>query len=231
MDIYLTELETNDRLRFPMLPQEISAQMSNEFYSYSIMQIGEIKMPSGSSLDGFSWSGILPGKARENAPFVREWRDPQAIYKWIERLKPKGVTMRKLRLLITETPINCDVYLESFTGRPTGGFGDINYQINFIQAKDIIITVHSGSGGSGSAAPLANTPPQERPSPPQPKTRIIVSGDTLWGIAQRYYGSGAQYTRIYDANREAIEAEAKRRGRTGSNHGHWIYPGTVLTIS
>ena len=228
MDIYLTDLETNDRLRFPMLPEEVTVQISNQFYNYNIMSVGEIKLPSGSSSDSFTWQGMLPGRSRENAPFVREWRDPQAIYKWIERLKPQKGKTRKLRLLITETPINCDVYLNTFTGRPVGGYGDINYQINFVQAKDLIISV--SNTGNRSAPPLANKPQQERPAPPQPNTHTIVRGDTLWGIAQRYYGDGSLYTRIYDANREAIEAEARRRGMQGSNRGHWIFPGTVLTI-
>ncbi|MGB5987169.1 MAG: peptidoglycan-binding protein LysM [Desulfobacterales bacterium] len=33
----------------------------------------------------------------------------------------------------------------------------------------------------------------------------IVSGDTLSGIAKRYYGKGSQYPRIFEANREVIK--------------------------
>lgn len=61
-------------------------------------------------------------------------------------------------------------------------------------------------------------------------THTVVSGDTLWALAKRYYGSGAKYTIIYDANASTIEAAAKAHGKSSSNHGHWIYPGTVLTI-
>lgn len=59
---------------------------------------------------------------------------------------------------------------------------------------------------------------------------IIVSGDTLWAIAKRFYGSGTKYTVIYDANAATIEAAAKAHGKSSSNNGHWIWPGTVLTI-
>lgn len=34
---------------------------------------------------------------------------------------------------------------------------------------------------------------------------LVESGDTLWGIAERAYGSGARYTEIFEANREVIE--------------------------
>ena len=32
------------------------------------------------------------------------------------------------------------------------------------------------------------------------KTHTVQSGDTLWGIAKKYYGNGAQYPKIASAN-------------------------------
>lgn len=58
----------------------------------------------------------------------------------------------------------------------------------------------------------------------------VVHGDTLWGIAKRIYGSGIGYEDIYEANKGVIEDTAKGRGKKGSSHGHWIFPGTVLQI-
>lgn len=34
---------------------------------------------------------------------------------------------------------------------------------------------------------------------------IVAEGDTLWGIAERVYGSGARHEEIFQANREVIE--------------------------
>lgn len=59
----------------------------------------------------------------------------------------------------------------------------------------------------------------------------VVSGDNLWKIARKYYGgSGADWQKIYQANTEIIEQEARKRGKKSSDNGHWIYPGTVLVI-
>ena len=58
----------------------------------------------------------------------------------------------------------------------------------------------------------------------------FVSGDTLWGIASRKLGSGTKWTKIYDANASTIEAAAKKHGKSSSDHGHWIWPGTTLSI-
>lgn len=58
----------------------------------------------------------------------------------------------------------------------------------------------------------------------------VVSGDTLWKIAMQFYKSGVEYEKIYEANKEIIESTAKTRGKKDSSHGHWIFPGTVLSI-
>jgi len=58
----------------------------------------------------------------------------------------------------------------------------------------------------------------------------IKQGDTLWAIAQKYYNDGKQYTKIYDANKDTIEAVATARGLESSDNGHWIFSGTTLVI-
>ena len=68
MEIYLTDLETGDRMRFPMLPKSINVETGVIFQSYTILAVGDIKLPTGEELTGFSWEGILPGEARKNAP-------------------------------------------------------------------------------------------------------------------------------------------------------------------
>ena len=46
----------------------------------------------------------------------------------------------------------------------------------------------------------------------------VKSGDTLWAIAKTYYGNGAQYPKIYNANTNIIK------------NPNLIYPGQKLVI-
>lgn len=68
-----------------------------------------------------------------------------------------------------------------------------------------------------SAEPKRET--NNSPAPAAAQTYTVVRGDCLWNIAKRFYGSGAKYTVIYNANKGVI----------GGNP-NLIYPGQVLTI-
>ena len=66
----------------------------------------------------------------------------------------------------------------------------------------------------------ALTFPEPPPEEPKAKFEIyaIVSGDTLGGIAKRFYGKASLYTRIHEANKEMIPDPNK------------IYPGQKIQI-
>jgi len=214
MDIYLTNLEGSSRIRFPVLPQSISVQNGSLFQDYNIMAKGEVKVPYGKSLTGFSWQGIFPGATRKTAPYIRWWFAPEELIRQLEFYQTRG---NKLQLMVTETSIAHDVYIQSFDGEYTGGVGDFNYSISFVNAKSLTVRESTTS----PAPSLANTPPADyvRPEPPPPRTHTVVRGDTLWGIAQRYLGAGHRYPEIHAANRDVIGANPNR-----------IFPGQVFTI-
>lgn len=50
------------------------------------------------------------------------------------------------------------------------------------------------------------------------KHHTVKQGDCLWDISAAYYGSGALFNKIYEANRDKIKDP------------HWIYPGQVFLI-
>jgi nucleoid-associated protein YgaU len=61
-----------------------------------------------------------------------------------------------------------------------------------------------------------DAPNPPAPAPPAARTYTVVSGDTLWAIAERHYGDGSRYQAIADAS--------------GISNPDLIYPGQVLTI-
>ena len=65
-------------------------------------------------------------------------------------------------------------------------------------------------------SPNRHPPPPPPPPPPAPRTYTVVSGDTLWAIAERFYGDGSKYQVIADAS--------------GISNPDLIHPGQELTI-
>lgn len=75
----------------------------------------------------------------------------------------------------------------------------------------------------------AFNPPTTASVPASVTNYTVVSGDTLWAIAKRFYGSGSQWPTICKYNFALIKSTAQSHGFT-SDFCHWIFPGEVLQI-
>ena len=81
---------------------------------------------------------------------------------------------------------------------------------------------------SEDAPAAAETPAEEAPAQPEEQpaddaardvtSYTVVSGDCLWNIAYKLYGSGARWTEIYELNKETVK------------NPEMIYIGQVLTV-
>lgn len=219
MDIYITDIKSGTRVALSMLPQSVKLQTSGKFQSYDVINAGEIKIPKGQKLTEISWSNaILPGAKRKNASYVKRqhWKAPNEIISTFENWRKNGT---RLKLMVTETVINHDVYLDSFTVEASGGSGDYEYRITFVEAKDLMIYTVSELGLQPKSPTNHNVSSNTRPAATQPATYTVKSGDSLWAIAKKCLGNGSRYMEIYNANKATI----------GSNPS-LIRPGQVLSI-
>ena len=117
---------------------------------------------------------------------------------------------------------NMKVSLESYTimEQAKNGF-DITVKISLKQYRDFgTKTVDIRQTDAGATATVQETRETDMaPDTSAAQTYVVKKGDCLWNIAKQFYGSGAKYTAIYDAN----------SGVVGGNP-NLIYPGQVLTI-
>lgn len=218
MDIYFTEIETGARLTLSMLPEKAKRKGDAQFQTYDIINVGEVKIPKGTNLLTFSWSGTLPGISRRNASFVKSqyWHSPEEIQNIWEKWRKNGT---KLRLMVTETPINHDVYLDSYTAEATGGSGDYEYSISFIEAKPLeVYTVNELSIKPSTKTNTNSSSSRPPAAKAAAKTYTVKSGDTLWQISQKVLGKGGRYMEIYSLNTDKLKSP------------NVIKPGQVLTL-
>lgn len=225
VDIYIKALDGSGEIQVPWLPNSFSfAAGGARMAEYDIMESGQVKIPNGRNLRGFSWESIFPGEGHSDLPFLRgDWKEPRyyqgLLFRWYSEGTP-------LRLLMTGTPINHDVYLENYNVTYAGGFGDYNYSVSFVEKRDIVIGGQKPTATATTTASSSKTASKANTA----KTYTIKSGDTLWGIAQKELGSGAKYSSIYSLNKTIIEDTAKKRGKKSSDGGKWIFPGTVIKL-
>ena len=125
-EFYLTNLETEEEIQLCQIPESVRVKTTASFRSYNIVERGEIKLPKGEQLTQISWQGILPGAGVLLYPGITHaaWDNPEEIIRDLERWKSDG---DKIKLLVTETPINLEVYVKDFGWEASGGMG--NYLI------------------------------------------------------------------------------------------------------
>lgn len=220
VDIYIRERNGSRSIRIPWLPEEIHFESGGTVRAtYDIMNRGPVEVPTGSGLCVYSWKSEFPGMNRTDKSMMRgEWIAPIVYHNILEDWKVKGTP---LNLMVIGYPINKDVILDDYNGDATGAFGDIAYELKFLEDRDITIQLvdTSTQGTSQTTRPTTSA-----------GTYPVKSGDNLWKIAQSQLGKGSRQTEIYELNKEIIEATAKKHGKSSSNKGWWIYPGTVLQL-
>nr|DAK68123.1 MAG TPA: tail assembly protein [Caudoviricetes sp.] len=202
-------------LDLPVLPEKLEVSSSGKNEKATVLELGEVLLLRKKALRTISWDSFFPAAA---APYVTgSLSSPVGAVRAIQRARD---TRTPIRLLITGTDldINIRVGVDSFDYEERSGeLGDFYYSIKLTEWKNYgaqRLILGSASEDSAQAVEAAR-----EGSPEAPRTYTVAIGDCLWSIAQRFYGKGSEYTKIYEANRDVI----------GSNP-NLIYAGQVLTI-
>lgn len=217
MDIYITEKQSGLRVGLSWLPKEVKQKGSAKYQSYDFISIGEVRLPDGTKLLTYSWNATFPGEALKNANYLRKqhWRSPKELVGIFEEWRQKNAV---LILMVTETWINQEVTLSTINPTPTGGMGNVDYDISFTEHRDVVIKTVAELQGAAPAVQAASAV-RAAPAAAAAQTYTVVRGDNLWAIAQRKLGNGARYGEIYDINKAVIGKSPDK-----------IYAGQVLTL-
>lgn len=225
--IRLRDVSTGKTFTFPANPESISGTLGAKYQSFDIISKGTVKVPKGTDVSEIKWSGEFFGSSKRNESVVNKayYQLPNSCVAQLREWQESGT---RLNLIVTSTWINLDVTISSFQPEVYGAYGNVKYSITFSQAKDL--KIYTTNELNIAAFVKKTVPRDDTANTSSGESYTIVSGDTLWGISSKKLGSGTKWTQIYDANSSTIEAAAKSHGKGSSDHGHWIYPGTTLTI-
>lgn len=205
-------------LELPVLPEKLEVSSGGKNEKATVLELGEVLLLRKKALRTVSWDSFFPAAA---APYVTgPLSSPIAAVRAIQRARD-GRSPLRLLIAGTDLDVNIRAGVESFDYEERSGEpGDVYYSIKLTEWRNygaMRISLPTGGDSYGSAAQV--TEPAREGGPETPRSYTVAAGDCLWAIAQRFYGKGSEYTRIYNANRGVI----------GSNP-NLIYPGQVLTI-
>ncbi len=243
MNLFITEISelgkglhkdangNSDAMAFAMLPEEVTVEAATVFQTFDIIDTGEVKIPRGEKLTGFSWKGTLPGEMlryRSDIIKTHYWMPPEVMIGCWSMWRRNGT---KLRLMLTGTVINHDVYLSDYTITNKGAGGNVDYEISFVAAKDLIVYTLDEEAARAEMS---------RPATEVPATYTVKDGDSLWSICEMYYGDGTRCMDLYYKNYEVID-EANKGEMSSWNEWstddsadpydmYLIHTGTVLTM-
>lgn len=230
MKISLKPVDGGEVFVFPALPEKIDVKTGAKYQTFDILSKGEIKIPRGRDSVSVTWSHVFFGKKKRNEAVVEtdHWREPKECVKLLKRWMNNG---EELNLIVSGGGINLDVTISSFQYTQYGAFGNIKYTIVFDEVRPLKVYTTKEKKIQPKKKTKSRSAKKTKQSAGKKKnTYTVVKGDTLWGISKRFLGSGSDWIKLYDKNKNVIESAAKAHGKSSSDHGRWIWAGTVLTI-
>lgn len=192
-----------DDLRLPVPIQEVSVKTGADINTISLVNSGEVGLYGGEKLDTLSFSSFFPSRYR---PFCQYngFPQPETFINHIESAKREK---KPIRFIMTGTDINKQFLVESFEKTyKINGLGDVYFSLSLTEYKEIEIPqIASATNSSSTKKPTTTKRPTDTKKKKSSTTHIVKRGDTLWGLAKKYYGDGSQYMKIANANKDKVK--------------------------
>lgn len=190
------------KYKLPVNPEEIKRTRNLNVETYQVLGTGQVSVPSYCELEEYSFEAEFPSR---DYHYVEPGARADADY--YEKMFRKAQKNKKPIRFIASNDITDDisvmVLVKSEESREKAGEeGDKCISLTLLE--------HKGSSKRYIAVqtPTATVKQEDtatnseavNPAVTDNKTHTVQSGDTLWGIAKKYYGNGAQYPKIASAN-------------------------------
>ena len=214
----------------PIPPSKLELKISNNNKTYNLInysQINVLKNPGLSSLEFEVVLYFVLGSTKYPfAMYKNNFQNAKYYLGVLENLKVNRsafqfIVVRKFPNGKDIFNTNIKVALEEYTITDTTEEGfDTKVKIKLKQYKEystkkVQVTIKQYRPPAVTRTVTTNNTAVAKPSG---QNYTVKRGDCLWNIAKRFYGNGAKYTTIYNANRSKIR------------NPNLIYPGQVLWI-
>lgn len=190
------------KYKLPVNPEEIKRTRNLAVEKYQVLGGGQVSIPSYCELEEYSFEAEFPsgechymesGAKADADHYEKMFRKAQKNKKPVRFIASNDIT----------DDISAMVLVESVeVVEKAGEEGDKYLSLKLLEYKApgkryvAVQTVTAMVKQEDTSA----GPTQENPAVTENKTHTVQPGDTLWGLAKKYYGNGSQYSKIVSAN-------------------------------
>lgn len=167
------------RITFTVNPGEMAISRPNRNQVYPLAMGGTVNAWGGRGLREVKLTTFLPEK---HSPFYGG-TDPQSVLSMLRSWQDSG---DPIRLIISDTDINDAFLIEDLTETLREGDSDVGVTLTLREYKfKSALAALAGTDQSSAKRQDERTIPE---------TYTVRKGDTLWGIAVRFYGDGTRWS-------------------------------------
>lgn len=216
-----------DKLLLPIAPSRLRLRINNQNKTLTLINDGEINILKQAKLTDIDFDCLIP---QVHYPFALYKNGFQRTSTYLDKFEQLKSSQEPFQFIVTRTlpngrmlfDTNIKVSMENYDIKEEKREGfDLVVSIKLKQYKEYgTKTANITFSQAKPKAVVQKTRLAESSPAPKKKakTHKVVKGDTLWGIAKKYYGNGSQYPKIHNANKDKVK------------NPNLIYPGQILTI-
>ncbi|MEY8355262.1 LysM peptidoglycan-binding domain-containing protein [Lachnospiraceae bacterium 54-53] len=207
--IELSADNRNEQIVLPVNPEAFTFAESALNTKITLLNVGEVNLLGNRGLITGSLSSFFPS---EKSPFFH-YADltPGEYLELLTKWKNSG---SPIRVIVSDSDFNIMMSIDKLTQGYKEGSKDLDYTLELTEYRKLNVPAVKVSTVVNRPSGLESRPDTTTNG----KTHTVVKGESLWAIAKKYYGNGAQFKKILEANRDKIKNQ------------DLIYPGQVFVI-